>query len=182
MLSTVWRTVFCRFSMPSPVRAETAVIGAFSRVLPASSRRIVFFRLSISARAARSHLLMTITPAVMPSRDKIAKCSRVCAIKPSSAATKSKAISTAATPPLMVRTNFSCPGTSMMSAVIFSLSRQGANPSSMVMPRLFSAGRRSVSTPVSLCTRAVLPWSTCPAVPMIILFKTFPPNYYYLNY
>jgi hypothetical protein len=36
----------------------------------------------------------------------------------------------------------------------------------MVIPRSFSSLRRSVSIPVSAFTRAVLPWSMCPAVPM----------------
>ena len=44
--------------------------------------------------------------------------------------------------------------------------RGGAKPSSMVMPRSFSSGRRSVSTPVRARTRAVLPWSMWPAVPI----------------
>src|SRR5690348_2495328 len=41
---------------------------------------------------------------------------------------------------------------------------------SMVMPRRFSSSRRSVSIPVSALTRAVLPWSMCPAVPTIMFF------------
>src|SRR5260370_34049415 len=40
----------------------------------------------------------------------------------------------------------------------------------MVMPRLFSSSRRSASMPVSARTKAVLPWSICPAVPAIIFF------------
>ena len=43
--------------------------------------------------------------------------------------------------------------------------RATANPRSIVIPRCFSAGSRSVSTPVKARTRAVLPWSICPAVP-----------------
>ena len=38
-------------------------------------------------------------------------------------------------------------------------SSSGANPSSIEMPRAFSCGSRSVSTPVSAATSAVLPWS-----------------------
>lgn len=38
------------------------------------------------------------------------------------------------------------------------------------MPRCFSSFKRSVSTPVSARTRAVLPWSMWPAVPAIIFF------------
>src|SRR5689334_12147839 len=41
---------------------------------------------------------------------------------------------------------------------------------SMVMPRRFSSSRRSASMPVRALTRAVLPWSMCPAVPTIIFF------------
>src|SRR5437899_6933325 len=40
----------------------------------------------------------------------------------------------------------------------------------MVMPRRFSSSRRSASIPVRARTRAVLPWSICPAVPTIIFF------------
>src|SRR5258706_3369255 len=38
------------------------------------------------------------------------------------------------------------------------------------MPRRFSSSRRSASMPVRARTRAVLPWSICPAVPTIIFF------------
>src|SRR5690348_14843792 len=41
---------------------------------------------------------------------------------------------------------------------------------SIVMPRRFSSSRRSASMPVSALTRAVLPWSMCPAVPTIMFF------------
>src|ERR1700742_2488517 len=38
---------------------------------------------------------------------------------------------------------------------------------SMEIPRAFSSGSRSVSTPVNARTSAVLPWSMCPAVPSV---------------
>src|ERR1700683_1174357 len=41
---------------------------------------------------------------------------------------------------------------------------------SMVMPRRFSSSSRSASIPVRALTRAVLPWSICPAVPATMLF------------
>src|SRR5207247_1476265 len=44
-------------------------------------------------------------------------------------------------------------------------SSRNAKPRSMVMPRAFSSGRRSVSVPVSALTSEVLPWSMWPAVP-----------------
>src|SRR5712691_7827808 len=40
----------------------------------------------------------------------------------------------------------------------------------MVIPLRFSSSRRSASMPVRARTRAVLPWSMCPAVPTIIFF------------
>src|SRR5271170_67210 len=40
----------------------------------------------------------------------------------------------------------------------------------MVIPRRFSSSRRSASMPVRARTRAVLPWSICPAVPAIMFF------------
>src|SRR6185436_17943540 len=40
----------------------------------------------------------------------------------------------------------------------------------MEIPRAFSSGRRSVSTPVSVLTRRVLPWSMWPAVATITSF------------
>src|SRR5579864_9406577 len=43
----------------------------------------------------------------------------------------------------------------------------------MVMPRRFSSSRRSASMPVRALTSAVLPWSMCPAVPMMIDFIYF---------
>src|SRR6516164_5115529 len=39
----------------------------------------------------------------------------------------------------------------------------------MVIPRAFSSFSRSPSTPVNALTRAVLPWSIWPAVPMIMM-------------
>src|SRR5205823_2615561 len=74
----------------------------------------------------------------------------------------------------MLRTKRSCPGTSIKPRRIFSpleaASSRCAKPRSMVMPRRFSSSRRSASMPVRARTRAVLPWSICPAVPTIIFF------------
>ena len=38
------------------------------------------------------------------------------------------------------------------------------------MPRRFSSSNRSASIPVSAFTKAVLPWSMCPAVPTMMDF------------
>ena len=64
-------------------------------------------------------------------------------------------------------TNRSWPGTST-TAIRRSPRSSRANPSSVVMPRAFSTGRRSVSMPVSARTSDVLPWSIWPAVPRTI--------------
>ena len=64
----------------------------------------------------------------------------------------------------IVRTNFSWPGTSTKENVVSSHAAC-AKPRSIVIPRAFSSGRRSGSVPVSAFTRALLPWSMCPAVP-----------------
>jgi hypothetical protein len=60
-------------------------------------------------------------------------------------------------PASIVRTNASCPGTSTTPTVPMPGSSSGAKPSSMVMPRRFSSGSRSVSTPVSARTSVVFP-------------------------
>ena len=95
----------------------------------------------------------------------IARCSRVCGMTPSSAATTSSTTSMPVAPATIWRTNFSWPGTST-TPIVRPLGRSSrAKPSSMVMPRSFSSGRRSGSVPVSALTSADLPWSMCPAVP-----------------
>ncbi len=63
-------------------------------------------------------------------------------------------------PAIMVWTRRRWPGTSMTLTSTPGSRCQGAKPSSMVMPRFFSSGRRSVSMPVRARTSEVLPWST----------------------
>ena len=101
------------------------------------------------------------------SRSRIAKCSRVWGITPSSAATTSSATSIPPTPASMFLMNRSCPGTSTMltSRPLGSVSH--ANPRVDRQPArllLGAGGRgrcRSAPGPARL-----LPWSTWPAVPM----------------
>ncbi|HSG75252.1 MAG TPA: hypothetical protein VLA30_03865 [Burkholderiales bacterium] len=85
------------------------------------------------------------------------RCSRVCGITPSSAATTSSARSIPVTPAVMLRTKRSCPGTSMKAMGSPPDCGRYAKPRSIDMPRRFSSGSRSVSTPVSARTSAVLP-------------------------
>ena len=72
--------------------------------------------------SARSILVNATAPRVTPSSCKIARCSRVCGITPSSAATTSKAKSMPVTPEAMVRMNFSWPGTSITPSTVPSAS------------------------------------------------------------
>src|SRR5438445_545199 len=115
--------------------------------------------------SARSRLVMTGMPRRTPSSSTIARCSSVCGMIPSSAATTSRATSMPVAPASMLRTKPSWPGTSTTLAWSWSPSGSGANPRSIVIPRRFSSSHRSVSTPVRAFTSAVLPWSMWPAVP-----------------
>ena len=101
-----------RSSMPSPVTTETGRISA-----PASPVGVSVLAISVSSSArralsARSALVSATMPRVMPSRSTIARCSRVCGITPSSAATTSSTKSMPVAPASMLCTNFSWPGTS----------------------------------------------------------------------
>ncbi len=100
------------------------------------------------AASARSQRVSTTPSSATPSSCKIARCSRVCGMMPSSAATTSSAISTPATPASMVPIKRSWPGTSIKPSGAQASCANQANPSSMVNPRRFSSASRSVSTPV----------------------------------
>ena len=104
----------------------------------------------------------------MPRAQRRAMCSRVCGIVPLSAATTRRAIWIPPAPASILRMNFSWPGTST-NAISGSSGRGGrrANPRSIVIPRCCSSKKRSGFTPVRACTRVDLPWSICPAVPMM---------------
>ena len=103
-----------RASTPgSPSRVvSVANIGAPASGPPCSS--VVTSARTASSRAAstRSALVMATAPWSTPSRPRIARCSRVCGITPSSAATTSRPKSMPQAPAAMVCTSFSCPGTS----------------------------------------------------------------------
>ena len=60
-------------------------------------------------------------------------------------------------PATIARTKRSWPGTSITASVSPPVVVKCAKPRSMVMPRAFSSGSRSVSMPVSARTSAVLP-------------------------
>ncbi len=141
---------------PAPVRAETARIGASSRKDPATSSCTSSRTTSSVDGSARSDFVITTRPEGTRSRRQMSKCSRVCGITDSSAATWSMTRSMPPTPASMFRTKRSCPGTSTNDRAIPS-SDVWANPRSIVIPRAFSSWRRSGSVPVKASTSELLP-------------------------
>ena len=157
--------IFRRSSMPSPVSAETDSIVDTSSVVPSSISDISISTSSMRSGSAISDLVMTTMPSRTSKRSKMAKCSSVCGMGPSSPATTRSAKSKPPAPISMVLTKRSCPGTSTMLTSVPSPRSSHAKPSSMVIPRAFSALSRSGSMPVSFSMSVDLPWSTWPAVP-----------------
>ena len=106
------RNAAARASMPAPERVETRWIPA--PLMPVPERSVSISAPTSAARIAPtlSILLTTAMHSATPSRSRMAVCSRVCGITPSSAATTTSARSTAPTPASMLRTKRSCPGTS----------------------------------------------------------------------
>ena len=98
---------------PSPRVAETGMMGAWARGVSASSAVTCWVTSCTRASSTRSILVMATTPRSMPSSDRTARCSRVCGITPSSAATSSRAKSMPVAPEIIVCSSFSWPGTSM---------------------------------------------------------------------
>ena len=121
--------------MPSLVKAEAVRIGAAARELPCS--KVATSARSVSKRAAstRSALVRTTAPRLISSRLRTARCSRVCGMMPSSAATSSRAKSMPVAPATFVCTRRSWPG-ALMKPIREPLSRsRKAKPRSGVMPR-----------------------------------------------
>ena len=113
--------------------------------------------------ASRSAFVSATTARRTPKYVRICRCSSVCGIHPSSAATTSRARSMEPTPATMFFTKSSWPGTSTIprrnddGGAAGEGSSRWAKPRSMVMPRDFSSGRRSGSVPVSALISALLP-------------------------
>ena len=95
----------------------------------------------------------------------MSKCSRVCGITDSSAATTSSTTSMPPTPASIARTNRSCPGTSTNDATTSAADRRvrEAQLDGDAARLLFLEPVGSV--PVRARTSELLPWSMCPAVP-----------------
>ena len=156
-----------------PVLALTLTIGALENTVPSNFSRISSStRPSQSGSLTTSILFKTTMPCFICSRFKICKCSSVCGIHPSSAAITSRAASIPPTPAIIVLTKSSWPGTSTIPIIFPDESRNQAKPRSMVISRSFSSGKRSGSMDVNAWIRADLPWSICPAVPIIAMAVT----------
>ena len=94
--------------------ATVANTGAPASTVGASSAAMSARTCARRSGAARSLLVSATLPWRTPSSSTMSRCSRVCGITPSSAATTSRAWSMPTAPAAMVWTNFSWPGTSMM--------------------------------------------------------------------
>ena len=146
--------------MPSPVRTDVRRIGLSSKNVPLTRLLTSSSSMFSQSSSTKSAFVSTMSPPFTPSSCRMSRCSTVCGMKPSSAATTSIARSTPPAPASMFLMNLSCPGTSTMLAQLPSGKSRRAKPRSIVMPRFFSSASRSVSTPVSALTSSVLPWST----------------------
>ncbi|TWG67389.1 hypothetical protein L610_001000000640 [Aminobacter sp. J44] len=76
---------------PRPVTLETGRTSAPSSPVPARSASISIWTASNRSSLTRSALVIATMPRFTPRRSRIARCSRVCGITPSSAATTSSA-------------------------------------------------------------------------------------------
>ncbi|MNP23515.1 hypothetical protein D3C76_1162270 [compost metagenome] len=98
---------------PSPVTLDSGKIGAPASGPGASSASISARAAAICSALARSVLVKATNARGIPSSSTMARCSRVCGITPSSAATTSRTRSMPQAPASMLWTKRSCPGTSM---------------------------------------------------------------------
>ena len=98
--------VFNRLT-PSPVFELTGMISAFSRKEPFTASRTSSVTSSTISSSTMSILVITTMPDFTPKRRHISKCSRVCGIIDSSAATTSSTKSMPPTPASIFFTNFS---------------------------------------------------------------------------
>ena len=143
-----------RASMPSPVRMDVRRIGLSSKNVPLTRLLTSSSSMFSQSSSTKSVFVSTMSPSFTPSSCRMSRCSTVCGMKPSSAATTSIARSTPPAPASMFLM------TSTTLAQLPSGKSRRAKPRSIVMPRFFSSASRSVSTPVSALTSSVLPWST----------------------
>ena len=107
-----------RVSIPLLDIESTSIISASSRKVPFIFSQISSFTSSLNSSSTVSDLVRTTIPFLIFKKLRISKCSTVCGITPSSAATTSKTISIPDAPANMFFINFSCPGTSTIPALL----------------------------------------------------------------
>ena len=154
-----------RSSRPARVTAETGTIGAPASTVPAHGLLDLGLTSSSHSSSTRSTLVTHDDAARIASRSRMARCSRVCGITPSSAATTSSAMSIPPTPASMFLMKRSWPGTSTK---LTSWPLGSVEPGEAEVDRhapLLLLGEPVGSMPVSAWTSVDLPWSTWPAVP-----------------
>ena len=154
-------------SIPSPVRADTAKMGATDKDVPATLSRT----LASLMRCPLSMRVRTIMPRSMPSASMASRCSEVCSFQPSSAAITSMTAGAGPRPASVLAMKRSWPGTSTKATSAPDFRVVHAKPKSMVSPRCFSSSQRSGSIVVSALTSVDLPWSTCPAVAITYIYS-----------
>ena len=118
----------------------------------------------------KSHLLSTKTILSQPKSLKICKCSTLCAFKPSFISTTKRHTLKEKAPLIIVLTKFSCPGTSMKAIFAPCAFCRCEKLKFIVMPFSFSRASSSPSKPFIALISELLPWSMCPAVPMMSEF------------
>jgi len=147
-----------RSPRPSPVRAETGMIGLPSKTVPCTvSMMSSCTSSSQSGSLTKSILVSAISPVGTASRSRMARCSRVWGITPSSAAMTSSATSMPPTPASIFSMKSRCPGTSTMPTRSPVGRSSQAKPRSMVISRRCSSARRSGLMPVRAWVSVDLP-------------------------
>ena len=156
---------------PAFVRDETRRMGASCKVVFCRAVRIsASTRSSQLGSFTKSILVNATIPLLICRRSRMARCSRVWGITPSSAAMTRSTASMPQTPASMFSMKSRWPGTSTMPTSEPPGSVSQAKPRSMVISRSCSSLRRSGLMPVRAAMSVDLPWSTWPAVPMTRIF------------
>ena len=170
-------------SILSPLTADTFIISiSFLNIL--IKFLFIFSSLSFNLfSSTKSILFITQIIFLIPSDKATFECSSVIFIQPSFAQTTSIAKSKLHIPATMFLINLSCPGTSITPIVISSLGLKNPNPKSIVISLFFSSGSRIILMRVNALINSDFPWSTCPAVPIILFTLKYSPfvfNIYFL--
>ncbi len=103
----VFSSVLLKRSSPRFLVEDTGTTGASSRNVPRVNSLISSRASSMSSSSTMSILVMAMKPCLMPMREQISICSRVCGMTPSSAAMTMETRSIPLAPATMFFTNFS---------------------------------------------------------------------------